>query len=155
MSAWLLLSPVNVRISASRYVQNIPGSQFSDYFPYLLNSVQSRSQHPQQTAAERSVLAGLGTCIPPGGKQSSAPLLVNQFQGTSLSTASRLSTLAFLEWPLAIFSQSQHSPGCNPNRRELPSETENSHEHIQFLDMNIVICARNLHPILLNSRRNH
>lgn len=63
MSACLLLSPVNVCISASSYTSNIQSSQFSGYFSCVLNSSQRHSPAVQETAAERSVLAGLGKCI--------------------------------------------------------------------------------------------
>lgn len=115
-SAWPLLSPVNIYVSASMYVQNIPGSQFSvisliclTLFKVILSMLSKLLQKglfwldwaPASHQSENNL---------------AAPMLVNEFQGTPLSTASHFSPPAFLEWPLAKFSESQHSPGCNPNR---------------------------------------
>lgn len=80
----LLLAPgcslpihVNVYISASRYIQNIPCLSFSNYFLSLLIFVQSHSKSVLQTAAEWTV----GTCLTRVNMVAST--LVNKFQGTS------------------------------------------------------------------------
>lgn len=151
MSAWLLLGPVNVCISASRYTPNIQTSQFSDYFSCLLNSIQKCSPAVQQTAAERSALAGLGKCISPIRNQSGCIYSPKWVPGKlSEHCKSFVNACIFKNVFRQIFYRVRTAQIVILTRENYPQRTAIS--TFSFL-IGIQSWARNLHLILLNSRR--